>query len=107
MAGGWNRRGKGRDGRIYKPTWIVNDGLEKASQGVAQLVLQIIIGINGNVVLQDIDGIFAPFIGGCAFSCLDDHVRHTVAHVGGRAGVSVWERQEKEEEEGAEGKTRM
>ena len=36
---------------MYVPTWIIDDGLKEAGQGVTQLVLQIIVSVDRDGVL--------------------------------------------------------
>ncbi len=57
---------------------LAEDGLEDAPQGLGQLVVQVVLGVDGHVVLENVDGVFGPLKVLGARRTLDHHIGHAI-----------------------------
>lgn len=63
------------------PLLVTEDGLEYPDQRLLDLVLNVVSGVNRQVVLQSIDWVFGLLVGFGVFRAFDDYVCHTVSNV--------------------------
>ena len=68
---------------------LAQDGLEDAAERLGQLVVQVVLGVDRDVVFEHVDGIFRFLVVSRSARALDDDVGHAVAHVGGGALVAL------------------
>ncbi len=68
---------------------VLDDGLEDSLQRTLKLVLQVPVDVDGQVVLQHVDGVLALQVGRGVLLLLDDDVLHTIADLGRAAGVTL------------------
>jgi hypothetical protein len=61
---------------------VCDDGLEDVDDGVAQLFVDVVFGVDWDVVLEGIERVFAPVGYLCALRSLDDDVGHAVSDAG-------------------------
>ena len=69
--------------------FFAEDRFEDPAEWFGELVVEVIFGIDGDVVFEDEDGIFASLVVLGAAGTLDDYVGDTVAEGGSGAGVSL------------------
>ena len=69
--------------------FVAEDGVEDAAEGLGELVVEVVFRVDGDVVLEYEDGVFAPLVVLGAAGALDDNVGNAVAESGGRAGVAL------------------
>ena len=88
--------GGGRDGdgaRVFAceelaSFLLAEDGVEDSAQGLGELVVEVVFRVDGDVVFEHEDGVFASLVVLGAAGTLDDDVGDAVAERGGGAGVS-------------------
>ena len=68
--------------------FLAENRLEDTGQWLRQLVFQIVLGVDGEVVFQDVDGIFGLFIPFCACCTLYHHVGDPISKGRCRAGIA-------------------
>mmetsp|Transcript_21472 Transcript_21472/g.47738 ORF Transcript_21472/g.47738 Transcript_21472/m.47738 type:complete len:478 (+) Transcript_21472:48-1481(+) len=68
---------------------VGDDGLEDAHERVGELVGEVVLRVDGQVVVQHPHRVLALLVCGRALGRLDDNVGHAVAHVRRGAGVSL------------------
>ena len=61
---------------------LAEDGLEDAAQGLGELVVEVVFRVDGHVVLEHVDGIFASFVILGAPGTLDDNISDSIAKGG-------------------------
>ena len=69
---------------------LAEDGVEDPAEGFRELVVEVVFRVDGDVVLEHEDGIFAPLVVLGAAGTLDDDVSDAVAEGGSGAGVSLF-----------------
>lgn len=88
-------RGDGDGARVFAREelagfLLAEDGVEDPAEGFRELVVQVVFRVDGDVVFEHEDGIFAPFVVLGAAGALDDDVSDAVAEGRGGAGVSLF-----------------
>lgn len=68
---------------------LAQDRVEDTAQRLGELVVEVVLGVDGDVVLEHEDGIFAPLVILGAAGSLDDDVGDAIAERGSRARVSL------------------
>mmetsp|Transcript_52124 Transcript_52124/g.156445 ORF Transcript_52124/g.156445 Transcript_52124/m.156445 type:complete len:265 (-) Transcript_52124:2778-3572(-) len=68
---------------------VVDDGLEDARQRLGELVGEVPLAVDGDVVLQHVDGILGLLEIGGSLGAGDDHVRDPIPHLRRRSGVAL------------------
>mmetsp|Transcript_23775 Transcript_23775/g.44147 ORF Transcript_23775/g.44147 Transcript_23775/m.44147 type:complete len:235 (-) Transcript_23775:246-950(-) len=68
---------------------VGDDGLEDAGERIRELIGEVVFGVNREVILQHIHGVFTLFIRWRIFSCLNYNISHAIAHIGSSSGVSL------------------
>lgn len=58
---------------------FAEDRFEDATQGFGELVVKIVFGVDGEVVLEDVDGVFGALVVLCTSRAFDYHVGDTIA----------------------------
>jgi hypothetical protein len=64
-------------------------GLEDTTERLGKLIIKVISGINGQVVLQDKDGILGLFVVLCTSGTLDHDIRDTITKRGSRTCITL------------------
>ena len=70
--------------------FLAEDGVEDSAEGFRELVVEVVFRVDGDVVFEHEDGIFASLVVLGAAGSLDDDVSDAVAEGGSGAGVSLF-----------------
>ena len=70
--------------------FLAEDGVEDSAEGFRELVVEVVFRVDGDVVFEHEDGIFASLVVLGAAGSLDDDVSDAVAEGGSGAGVSFF-----------------
>ena len=68
---------------------FVQDGLEDAQERLGDLILQVVLRVDGQVVVEHVDGVLGLLVGGLALGARHDHVGHAVAELRRRARIAL------------------
>lgn len=68
--------------------FLAEDGVEDATQGLCELVVKVIFCVDGYVVFEHKDGIFAALVVLCAAGAFDDDIGNAVTEGWGGASVA-------------------
>mmetsp|Transcript_71308 Transcript_71308/g.185144 ORF Transcript_71308/g.185144 Transcript_71308/m.185144 type:complete len:263 (+) Transcript_71308:600-1388(+) len=68
---------------------VSHDGPEDAQERLHELVLNVVLGVDGQIVLESIERVLTFFIRLHAFVPRNDHVRHAIPAAGGCRGVAL------------------
>lgn len=68
---------------------LAEDGLEDAAEGFGELIVEVVFCVDGDVVLEDVDGVFGAFEILGASRAFDHDIGYTVAEGGGGTGVAL------------------
>lgn len=87
-------RGDGDGARVFAcqelPGFLfAEDGVEDAAQRFRELVVEVVFGVDGDVVFEDVDGVFGPFVVFGAAGTFDYDIGDAVAESGCGAGVAL------------------
>lgn len=86
------RRGHGDGTRVFAsqelPSFLLpKNGIENTAEGLGKLVVEIVFGVDGDVVFKYVDGVFAALVVFGSTSAFDDHVGYAVTER--RCGASI------------------
>lgn len=68
---------------------LSQDGLKDSSKRFGELIVEVVFRVDGDVVLEDEDGIFRAFEVLCSRGAFDDHIGDTITESRCRACVSL------------------
>lgn len=70
--------------------FFAEDGVEDAAEGFGELVVEVVFRVDGDVVLEDEDGVFGALVIFGAAGAFDDNIGDAVAEGWGGAGVALF-----------------